>query len=80
MSSNPYQLRFEVLAMAKDIVSEAYHSQRDNLINEYHAKLETTPEDQRSKLVYPVLPSYPSEQVILEKAKQLYTFVLDDSK
>ena len=74
-SKNGYEIRTEVLDMAKSLVSE-----------EFHAKwlgweMSTAKDPNNGKLVTTVgMPQFPGLDKVLETAEKMYSFVNADSK
>jgi hypothetical protein len=70
-NKNPFEIRLEILKMAKDMLSETYYAERELIMREYDSKLTSeiwnTPR--------PTLPAYPTEEEIIAKAKALNAFV-----
>ena len=72
-SKNPFELRFDVLAMAKELMDRQY----DMALNNYYSMIDNAKEN--SKDVTEVIEKYtpkmyqPAE--IMEKAEELYKFV-----
>jgi hypothetical protein len=72
MSKTPYEIRLELLSLAKEILSTPVHEKRNHLANEYHSKLNDA---NRATLPYPTLPDFPSSTDIVSKAEELKKFV-----
>lgn len=75
MSLTPFEIRLELLKMAKDMLTEDFHTKREQLANDWNVKVEnarhagTTPPDN------PALPPYPTEAEVIAKATTLNGFV-----
>jgi hypothetical protein len=77
MSTNGYEIRLELIKMAKEMLEQDWHAQRDGLIQEWHASREvyageTTPRDLKP---FPTFKPFPTEEEIIKKAKVLNEFV-----
>ena len=72
MSKTPYEIRLELLHLAKEILSTPVHEKRNHLANEYHSKLHDA---NRGTLPYPTMPDFPSTADIIVKAEELKKFV-----
>jgi hypothetical protein len=72
MSKTPYEIRLEILKMAKDMVFEPIYQKRQTLVDEYHCKLTDA---NRGVIAYPTLPDFPSSTDIVAKAEELKKFV-----
>ena len=72
MSKTPYEIRLELLKLAKDSHWEPVYQTRDAKLQEYHSKLT---EANRETLAFPTLPDFPSSTDIVVKAEELKKFV-----
>jgi hypothetical protein len=72
MSKTPYEIRLELLHLAKEILQTPIHQTREAKINEYHSKLTDA---NRGTLPYPTLPEFPSSTDIVAKAEELKKFI-----
>lgn len=72
MSKTPYEIRLELLHLAKEILQTPIHQNRQALSDEYHSKLTDA---NRETVVYPTLPDFPSSTDIVVKAEELKKFV-----
>jgi hypothetical protein len=72
MSKTPYEIRLELLNLAKEILSTPVHDKRSNLSDEYHSKLNDA---NRGTLPYPTMPDFPSTTDIIGEAEALKKFV-----
>ena len=72
MSKTPYEIRLELLHLAKEILSTPVHDKRSTLSDEYHSKLNDA---NRGTLPYPTMPDFPSSSDIISKAEELKKFV-----
>ena len=72
-NKNPYEIRFDVLAMAKELADRQY----DMAMNQYWTMVENAKE--QSKDITEVMEKYSPKmyqpQEIMEKAEELYKFV-----
>ena len=72
MSKTPYEIRLELLNLAKEILQAPVYEQRNKLIDEYHSKLTDA---NRSTLPFPTMPDFPSTTDIISKAEELKKFI-----
>ena len=72
MSKTPYEIRLDLLHLAKEILSTPVHDKRSTLSDEYHSKLN---DSNRGTLPYPTMPTFPSSAEIIAKAEELNKFV-----
>ena len=72
MSKTPYEIRLELLNLAREILQTPIHHRRDAMVQEYNSKL--SPEN-RETLEFPALPDFPDTAAIIAKAEELKGFV-----
>jgi hypothetical protein len=75
MSLTPFEIRLELLKMAKDMLVDEYHSKRDTTSQDWQIKVENARHAGAQPPEHPQLPSYPSETDIIIKAQTLNGFV-----
>lgn len=71
----PFEIRLDLLKMAKDMLEQDYHTQREKIITEWQIKVEASKINGSPIPEHPSLPSYPSETEIIIKAQALNVFV-----
>jgi hypothetical protein len=72
---NPYEIRLEILQMAKDLLYEAWNAKNFALQDHYNMKMQRAMETE-SELPVPYEPQpFPSERDIIAKARELNEFV-----
>ena len=71
----PFEIRLELLKMAKELLLEDYNSSKERLINEWQVKAESAKLNGQSIPDHPAFPTYPSETDIIAKAQALNGFV-----
>jgi hypothetical protein len=72
MSKTPYEIRLELLTLAKEILQAPIYEKRSELTNEYHSKLT---DENREHLPFPTMPDFPSTTDIISKAEELKKFI-----
>jgi hypothetical protein len=72
---NPFQLRLELLKMAKDMLEQDYFAQREKVSNEYAAKCDSAKINGQPIPEHPGFTPFPSETEIIKKATELNSFV-----
>ena len=72
---NPFQLRLELLKMAKDMLEQDYFAQREKVSNEYAAKCDSAKINGQPIPEHPGFIPFPSETEIIKKATELNSFV-----
>jgi hypothetical protein len=72
MSKTPYEIRLELLTLAKEILQAPIYEKRSQLVNEYHSKLTDA---NRGSLSFPTMPDFPSTTDIISKAEELKKFI-----
>ena len=71
----PFEIRLELLKMARDMIYDEYNAQRDKISQEWNAQCDAAKAKGESPPVYPALPTIPSETDIINKAQTLNGFV-----
>lgn len=71
----PFEIRLELLKMAKDMLTEDYYGKREVISNEYATKCEIAKIHGTELPAHPGFPAYPSEAEIIAKAQSLNGFV-----
>jgi hypothetical protein len=71
----PFEIRLELLKMAKELLMEEYYSNKDRLTNEWQVKVESAKLNGQVIPEHPAFPTYPSENDIIVKAQSLNGFV-----
>ena len=71
----PFEIRLELLKMAKELLLEDYNSSKERLINEWQVKVESAKLNGQAIPDHPAFPTYPSETDIIAKAQALNGFV-----
>lgn len=72
MSKTPFEIRLELLTLAKEILQAPVYEKRNQLANEYHSKLTDA---NRATMPFPTMPDFPSTTDIVAKAEELNRFV-----
>ena len=71
----PFEIRLELLKMAKDMLSDDYYGKREQVSNEWSTKVEIAKINGGEMPAHPGFPSFPSETEIITKAQVLNGFV-----
>ena len=71
----PFEIRLELLKMAKDMLNDDYYGKREVISNVWHSQLEIAKINGGELPVHPGFPAYPSEAEIITKAQTLNGFV-----
>ena len=71
----PFEIRLELLKMAKDLLLEDYYSGKDRAQQEWHVKVDVAKLNGQTIPDFPAFPAYPSENDIINKAQTLNGFV-----
>lgn len=81
MENSTEQMLLEILRMARELVINEYTDRRAQDHNEWLYESERLWATRRMKLKYPIIPPYPTEQDIIERAQILLKFlVLGDNE
>lgn len=71
----PFEIRLELLKMAKDMLAEDYYANRERVSNEYASKCDFAKMNNQPIPEHPGFPAYPSETEVIKKATELNGFV-----
>lgn len=71
----PFEIRLELLKMAKDMLVEDYYGKREIISNEYATRCEIAKIHGTEVPAHPGFPAYPVETDIITKAQTLNGFV-----
>jgi hypothetical protein len=71
----PFEIRLELLKMAKELLLEDFVANKERLINEWQVKVESAKLNGQAIPDHPAFPTYPSETEIIAKAQALNGFV-----
>jgi hypothetical protein len=75
MAQSPFEIRLELLKMAQTMLEQEFYGKKEILMNGWHAACGSAERSNQDVPVLPELPSYPSEQDIIAKARELNEFV-----
>jgi hypothetical protein len=75
MSMTPYEIRLELLKMAKDMLTDDYHTKRDALQQQWLTQVDSAKIAGTQSPDFPALPAFPTEDEIVKKAEALNQFV-----
>ena len=75
MSLTPFEIRLELLKMAKDMVMDDFHTKRNQASEDWQVKVENARHAGIAPPEHPPLPQYPSEADIISRANTLNGFV-----
>lgn len=82
MSTNGYEIRLELLKMAKELLEQDWHAQREAVMSDYnnrvgfaHAKAESAGFQHTDLPATPTFKAFPTEAEIIAKAKTLNEFI-----
>ena len=71
----PFEIRLELLKMAKDMLEQDYYAKREQVSNEYATKCDVAKIHGTEIPAHPGFAAYPSEADIIKKATELNGFV-----
>ena len=75
MSMTPFEIRLELLKMAKDMLTDQYYGQREVISNGWQTQIETARLKGETPPAHPGFPDFPNEAEIIKKATELNNFV-----
>lgn len=71
----PFEIRLELLKMAKDMLAEDYFGKREQVSNDWQVKVDNARHAGAQPPDHPGFPAYPTETDIIAKAQSLNSFV-----
>ena len=71
----PFEIRLELLKMAKDMLNDEYYGKREQISNDWQTKVESAKLNGGVIPDHPGFPAIPSENDIIAKAAALNGFV-----
>jgi hypothetical protein len=71
----PFEIRLELLKMAKEMLEQDYYGNREKISNEYAAKCDYAKIHGQPIPEHPGYPAFPSETDVIKKATELNGFV-----
>ena len=71
----PFEIRLELLKMAKDMITDDYYGQREIISNNWQTQIESARLKGETPPTHPGFPEFPNESKIIEKATALNGFV-----
>ena len=73
MSNTPFEIRLNLLDMAKDLAMNDFHTKKEMVMEQWHRSSEMD-----RTIPIPELGSFPTEEDIIAKAKMLNAFVSNE--
>ena len=71
----PFEIRLELLKMAKEMLEQDYYGNREKVSNEYASKCDFAKMNGQPIPEHPGFPAFPSETEVIKKATELNSFV-----
>ena len=71
----PFEIRLELLKMAKDMISDDYYAKREIISQNWQTQIESARLKGETPPAHPGFPEYPNEADIIKKAGELNSFV-----
>ena len=72
---SPFEIRLELLKMAKEMLVEDYYTKKEQITNDWSTKVDAARSTGASLPEHPPMPVYPTEAEIITKATTLNGFV-----
>ena len=72
---SPFEIRLELLKLAKDILEQEYQTKREAIHNNWQVATENARTQGQALPIQPEYPTFPSELEIISKAQALNGFV-----
>lgn len=74
-NKNPFEIRLEVLNMAKDIEMEHYHMNRERLLAQWNIDVDTAIRKGETPPPMPQMPAFPTEEALVKRAQFLSEYI-----
>lgn len=71
----PFEIRLELLKMAKEMLTEDYYGKREQVSNDWQVKVDNARHAGAQPPEHPGFPAYPTETEVINKAQALNGFV-----
>ena len=71
----PFEIRLELLKMAKEMLTEEYYGKRDQISQDWQVKVESAKLNGQQIPDHPAIPPYPTEIDVINTAQSLNGFV-----
>lgn len=75
MSMTPYEIRLELLKMAKQLLVDEFEAKKEKLTEEWQTQVAAAQIAGTTSPTHPELPTFPTETDIINKAEVLNNFV-----
>lgn len=72
---SPFEIRLELLKMAKEMLVEDYYTKKEQITNSWSTQVDSAKQSGSPVPEHPAMPAYPTEQEIIGKAQTLNGFV-----
>lgn len=74
-NKTPFEIRLELLKMAKEMLESDYFSIKDRIQQEWQVKVGRANETNEPLPQHPIIPPFPTATEVIEKAKTLNAFI-----
>lgn len=71
----PFELRLDVLKMARELVCDDWYQRRDAIMDVWRTECDTAQRKGEDNPKLPTIPAFPTEDEIIKKAEALNKFV-----
>ncbi len=73
--ATPYEIRLELVKLARDMLTDAYHSEKNFIEFEYNTRVQEAMNQDKPYPAAPSFPKYPTEEEVIRKARVLNDFI-----
>jgi hypothetical protein len=73
--ATPYELRFDILKMARELAAEEFYIKRDQILEQWRSACHNAESVGANHPEMPKIPDFPSAQDIMKLAESLNVFV-----
>lgn len=78
MNKTPFEIRLDLLKMAKDMLEQDFFAKRDEISSDWHMQVDAANRENKTPPAHPGFPEYPSEVEVIKKARKLNEFISDN--
>lgn len=73
--ATPYELRFDILKMARELAAEEYYIKRDQILEQWRSSCHNAESVGSNHPEMPTMPEFPTAKEIMKLAESLNVFV-----
>jgi len=75
MSKTPFEIRLELLKMAKEMLEQDYYGKREQITSDWQSQVNQCDKNNVTPPIHPGFPDFPNELEVIQKANVLNSFI-----